>query len=76
MFLFFKNWNLIDNSDIPWIIFLWYFLCLGLSKYLTELVKSVKLVNCFLGSDIEEVIPLNLKKKIKPEKYFLDGLIT
>ena len=74
MFLFFKNWNLIYNSDVLWITFLWYFLYLGLSTYLTELVKPIKLMNCFLGSDIEAVIALNLKK-IKLEKYFLDGFV-
>ena len=36
---------------------------LGWSKNLTELVKPVELTNCFLGSEIEEVIPLNLEKK-------------
>lgn len=33
------------------------------SKTLTELVKPVQHMNCFLDSEIEEAISLNLKKK-------------
>lgn len=70
MSIFFKNWNLIYNSDILWHIYLQYFPCLDSSKYLTELVKPIKLVNCFLGSEIEKVISLNLKTYLCWEATF------